>query len=94
MVCHFIRFIPNRAAMDTDMAHYALMNSENVSSNIGDLSPNKQNQRKMSEVLNNGVLPQDEKILAFKQKAPENGGDYLIHSHYGGDYYRFRDIRY
>ena len=76
------RFIPNRSAMDMDLASFVLMNSENIQHNeskTGEngelLSPSKRNyQRKMSEALNNGTLPQDAKILAFKQKAPETNG--------------------
>ncbi|EDQ87228.1 uncharacterized protein MONBRDRAFT_10098 [Monosiga brevicollis MX1] len=57
------RFIPNRASMDIEAAHYKLTHSENVP------SPSKEHYAKAIESTLMGEA--NSKILAFKQKAPQ-----------------------
>lgn len=70
------RFIPNRSTTDLERSHHLIvtsMESSGVekSGDDSDLSfQQKEYQQKMSENLNNGQ-PQDNKILSFKNKAPQ-----------------------
>ncbi|KAM7493799.1 hypothetical protein LguiB_028408 [Lonicera macranthoides] len=61
------RFIPNRAAMDFDFAHYMLMGGKVEKENTSPCSPSKEAYRKqLAEIFNINRT----RILAFKNKPP------------------------
>uniref|UniRef100_A0A453CUX7 Uncharacterized protein n=1 Tax=Aegilops tauschii subsp. strangulata TaxID=200361 RepID=A0A453CUX7_AEGTS len=62
------RFIPDRSAMDMDMAHYLLTEPRKDRKNGATPSPGKETYRKLlaEKLLNNRT-----RILAFRNKPPE-----------------------
>ncbi|KQJ84383.1 cell division cycle 20.2, cofactor of APC complex [Brachypodium distachyon] len=66
--CYGDRFIPNRSAMDMDMAHYLLTEPKRDEKNVGTASPSNEMYRKLlaEKLLNNRT-----RILAFQNKPPE-----------------------
>lgn len=74
------RFIPNRSAMDLDIARFNLLREtkENTSSVLNITSPIKEEYRKKlaENLLHDGSVPGEKKILAFKKKkSPALGTD-------------------
>ncbi|KAF7018183.1 unnamed protein product [Triticum aestivum] len=66
--CYGDRFIPDRSAMDMDMAHYLLTEPRKDRKNGATPSPGKETYRKLlaEKLLNNRT-----RILAFRNKPPE-----------------------
>ncbi|KAL6655729.1 hypothetical protein ACP70R_006555 [Stipagrostis hirtigluma subsp. patula] len=66
--CYGDRFIPDRSAMDMDMAHYLLTEPRKDKENVAAASPSKEAYRRLlaEKLLNNRT-----RILAFRNKPPE-----------------------
>ncbi|XP_051216127.1 cell division cycle 20.2, cofactor of APC complex [Lolium perenne] len=66
--CYGDRFIPDRSAMDMDMAHYLLTEPRKNQENTEVVSPSKEAYRRLlrEKLLNNRT-----RILAFRNKPPE-----------------------
>ncbi|XP_044411273.1 cell division cycle 20.5, cofactor of APC complex [Triticum aestivum] len=72
------RFIPNRSAMDMDMAHYLLTEPRKDKENAAMASPAKEAYRRLlpEKLLNNRT-----RILAFQNRLPEPANSFLAELH-------------
>ncbi|KAM0831521.1 hypothetical protein ACQ4PT_065481 [Festuca glaucescens] len=66
--CYGDRFIPDRSAMDMDMAHYLLTEPRKNKENTEVVSPSKEAYRRL---LREKLLNNQTRILAFRNKPPE-----------------------
>ncbi|CAM0951073.1 unnamed protein product [Alopecurus aequalis] len=69
--CYGDRFIPDRSAMDMDMAYYLLTEPKKDQENEGMISPAKETYRRL---LAEKFLSRRTRILAFRNKPPEPEG--------------------